>query len=236
VRAALAIAGAALLLGGASVRAQEAAAPAAATTGAVAPAPAAKDGTEEKKDDEKEEHKGFLFRLTLGLGWAFLYGDGTLEPSVGMRRIEDPRHDAPAFNVALDLGGGFKGLGLHVGGVIERMILRADDPTEMGFTLFGVGGGLSYYFTKYDFYATAQVRFYGLMVYVPGVLCDAALSEKYQWYRGPGVSAGLGKEWFGKNDKGLGLGLQVNYARLTNDDWAKFDYVSVMLALTYTHF
>ena len=196
-----------------------------------------KDGKDPKdQQQEKEDHKGFLLRLTLGLGWAFLYGDGTLAPSVGMRRIESPQHDSPAFNVSLDVGGGFKNLGLHVGGVVERMILRADDPTEMGFTLFGVGGGLSYYFTRFDFYATAQVRLVGMLVYVPGVLCDAALGEKYQWYRGPGVTFGLGKEWFGDDDKGLGLGVQINYARLVRDDWAKFDYVSVMLALTFTHF
>jgi hypothetical protein len=210
----------ALVLAAGVARAQETAAP------------------EDRKDQEqeKEDHEGFLFRLTVGLGWAFLYGDGALAPSVGMRRIEDPEHDSPALNLSLDVGGGFKNLGIHVGGVVEKMILRADDPTEMGFTLFGVGGGLSYYFTKYDFYATAQARFVGLMVYVPGVLCDAALGEKYQWYRGPGVTVGLGKEWFGDDDKGLGLGVQVNYAKLKHGSYAEFDYVSVMLALTFTKF
>ena len=187
-------------------------------------------------EEEREGHKGFLFRFTIGLGWAWINGDGPLEPAIGLRRVDDPKHTSPAFNASMDIGGGFKNLGIHVGGAYERMILRADSPTEMGFTLLGVGGGLSYYFTEHDFYATAQIRFVGLLLYLPGVMCDAKRSEKYQSYQGPGLTVGLGKEWFGDNDKGLGLGLQLNYARLKNDPWAEFDYVSLMLALTFTKF
>lgn len=190
----------------------------------------------EAQEDEKEEHEGFLFRLTFGLGWAFLRGEGTLAPAIGIRRIDEIEHNSPALNLSMDFGGGFKGFGIHVGGVIERMILRADEPTEMGFTLFGVGGGLSYYFTDYDFYATAQLRFVGMRLYLPNVLCDVELGEKYQSYQGPGFTIGVGKEWFGDNDKGLGLGLQLNYAKLEDGDWMEFDYVSLMLALTFTKF
>jgi hypothetical protein len=197
------------------------------------PAPAAEG---DAKEGEREDHKGFLFRFTIGLGWAWIRGDGPLEPGIGLRRVDDPKHDSPAFNLSMDFGGGFKNLGIHVGGVYERMILRADEPTEMGFTLLGVGGGLSYYFTEHDFYATAQFRFVGLLLYLPGVACDAKLGEKYQSYQGPGLTVGIGKEWFGDNDKGFGLGLQLNYARLKNDPWAEFDYVSLMLALTFTRF
>ena len=188
------------------------------------------------EEDEDEDHQGFLFRFSIGLGWAWIFGDGTLEPAIGVRRIDEPSHTSPAFNVAMDLGGGFKDLGFHLGGVLERMILRADEPTEMGFTLFGVGVGLSYYFTDYDFYATAQARFVGLRLYLPNVLCGVKLGEKWQSYQGPGVTVGLGKEWFGDDDKGLGLGLQFNYAKLKNDDWVEWDYVSLMLALTFTKF
>lgn len=240
MRAAIATAWAAALIAALAARgaaAQEGAAAAPATP-APAPEPAAAPADDGDGEDEGEraEHRGFLFRLTVGLGWAFLFGDGALEPSVGMRRIDDPAHNSPALNLSLDLGGGFKGIGLHAGGVVERMILRADEPVEMGFTLFGVGGGASYYIPDFDFYVTAQVRFVGLMVYVPGVLCDAAVGEKYQWYRGPGVTFGFGKEWFGGDDKGLGLGVQLNYAKLKNGGWAEFDYLSVMLALTFTKF
>jgi hypothetical protein len=198
------------------------------------PAPAAEQDGE--KEEEREDHKGFLFRFTIGLGWAWIFGDGSLAPAIGLPRVDEPHHTSPAFNVSMDFGGGFKNIGIHVGGVFERMILRADTPVEMGFTLFGVGGGLSYYFTEYDFYATAQVRFMGLRLYLPGVLCGVELGEKYQSYQGPGVTVGLGKEWFGDNDKGLGLGLQFNYAKLKSDPWAEFDYVSLMLALTFTKF
>ena len=198
------------------------------------PAPATDQSGEDEK--EHEDHKGFLFRFTIGLGYAWIFGDGTLAPSIGLRRVEEPSHESPAFNVSMDFGGGFKDFGIHVGGVWERMILRADEPVEMGFTLFGVGGGLSYYFTKYDFYATAQARFVGLILYLPGVLCSAERGEKHQSYQGPGVTVGIGKEWFGDNDKGLGLGLQLNYAKLKNDPWTELDYVSLMLALTFTKF
>jgi hypothetical protein len=238
---------AALLLASGSLRAQEsitapepqaetgttqtaAAAPAAETA---PPAPAAEGDAEE---EEREDHKGFLFRFTIGLGWAWISGDGALEPAIGLRRVDDLKHTSPAFNASMDFGGGFKSLGIHVGGVYERMILREDSPTEMGFTLLGVGGGLSYYFTEHDFYATAQFRFYGLRLYLPDVPCDAKVGEKWQSYQGPGFTFGLGKEWFGDNDKGLGLGLQVNYAKLKNDPWAELDYVSLMLALTFTKF
>jgi len=213
---------------------------AAGAAGAQEPQPVAADGEDGEYDDDDEEgradHKGFLFRLTFGLGWAFLNGEGLLEPAIGVRRVEDPQHNSPAFNLSMDFGGGFKDVGFHVGGAYERMILRADVPDEMGFTVLGVGGGLSYYFTDWDFYATAQARLVGLVVYLPGVLCSAESGEKSQSYHGPGLTAGLGKEWFGDNDKGFGLGVQLNYARLRNDDWMRFDYVSVMLALTFTKF
>jgi hypothetical protein len=241
-RSAVCVAALAVLLVAPAARAEDAiAAPEpAAEAGAPVPteaAPATPATTEAAPAaTEKEDHKGFLFRFTLGLGWAWLFGHGALSPAIGLRAVEDPSHDSPALNLSMDFGGGFKNIGLHVGGVIERMILRADEPTEMGFTLFGVGGGLSYYFTDYDFYATAQIRFVGMLVYLPGVLCDVKLGEKYQSYEGPGVTFGLGKEWFGDDDKGLGLGLQGNYAKLRRDGGAEFDYVSVMLALTFTHF
>jgi len=209
----------------------EAVAPAAPAAETAPPAP-----EEEADDDERADHKGFLFRFTIGLGYAWIFGDGSLAPAIGLRRVDEPSHGSPALNVSMDFGGGFKDIGIHVGGVWERMILRADEPVEMGFTLFGVGGGLSYYFSEYDFYATAQVRFVGLILYLPGVLCSAERGEKHQSFQGPGVTFGVGKEWFGDNDKGFGLGVQVNYARLNNDGWARFDYVSIMLALTFTKF
>jgi hypothetical protein len=196
----------------------------------------AQESTPAPEPEADQDHKGFLFRLTIGLGCGWMQGDGTLEPAIGLRRVDDPHHVSPAVNLSIDLGGGFKDLGIHVGGVYERMLLRADDPTAMGLTILGVGGGLSYYFTEHDLYATAQFRYYGLRLYLPDVPCDADVAEKWQSYQGPGFTVGLGKEWFGENDRGLGLGIQVNYGKLRNGSWAAIDYVSLMLAITFTKF
>ena len=192
------------------------------------------DGGEEQEEDD---HEGFFFRFALGLGWGWLRGDGTLPPAKGIRAIEDPEHDSPVFNMALSLGGGFLDLALHVGVVYERMILRDDSPTEMGFTLMGIGGGLTYYFTDFDFYATAQIRLMGLMMYMKDVVCDSYCADKYEWYRGPGIALTLGKEWFEEEkDRGVGLGIQFNWAHLTHDDDATISYTSLLLLLTVTKF
>lgn len=189
------------------------------------------------EDEDGAEHRGFFFRFALGLGWGWIGGEGTLPPSKGVVAVEDPAHNAPLFNLALSLGGGVFGFALHVGGVYEKMLLRADDPTEMGFTLMGVGGGLTYYFTDYDFFATAQVRFMGLMIFMKDVICDDYFADKFEWYRGPGVALTLGKEWFKEEkDKGVGLGLQFNFARLSHDNGVTIDYMSLLLMLTISKF
>jgi hypothetical protein len=193
-------------------------------------------GAEEAEEEEADHHEGFFFRFRLGLGWAWMLGEGALRPAKGLRLIEDPEHDSPAFSLALDLGGGFLDLGLHLGVLYERPILRADGPEEMGFSLFGFGGGLTYYFTDNDFFATAEVRLIGLLLYLPGVICEDYHEDKFESYRGPGVSLTLGKEWFGGDDGGIGLGIQGSYARLAKDGGGRFDYASAMLVLTVTRF
>ncbi len=190
----------------------------------------------EEEDGDEDHHEGFFFRFRLGLGWAWMLGQGALRPAKGLRLIEDPEHDSPALSLALDLGGGFLDLGLHLGVLWERMILRADEPEEMGFSLFGLGGGLTYYFTDNDFYVTADVRLIGMLLYYPEVICEDYYADRFESYRGPGVSLTLGKEWFGDDDGGIGLGVQGNYARLTKDGGGRFDYASVMLVLSLTHF
>ncbi|MFO8073162.1 MAG: hypothetical protein R6V85_14920 [Polyangia bacterium] len=183
-----------------------------------------------------EYHRGFFFRMNLGLGWSWIFGRGTLSPAKGLRRIDDPEHHSPALSLALSLGGGLRSFALHLGVLVERMVLRARDPVEMGFTLLGIGGGLTYYFTEHDFFATARARLVGLMLYQPGVLCDDFFEDKYQWYGGPGVSLTLGKEWFGDDEGGVGLGIQGSWARLEKDSGTRFDYASVLVLLTVSHF
>jgi hypothetical protein len=215
---------------------------------AVQPAPPAVepvplDVPAEHDDEYEGYHKGFFFRLALGLGWGWLEGKGTLPAAKGLRMVEDFSHDSPLFNFALSLGGGFLGLALHLDVLYERLFLRSDDPIEMGVTLMGVGGGLSYYFSDYDFFATAQVRLTGMMTFMPQVVCEDYYADKFEWYRGPGFSLTLGKEWYdeaddrGEEDEGgIGLGLQGNYARLTHDNGVVFNYFSLLLVLTVSHF
>jgi len=191
---------------------------------------------EEEDEEEDEDHKGFFFRFALGLGWAWVNGDGTMPPAKGLAAVTDPTYNSPAFNFSLDLGGGFLDLGLHLGVLYERMILRSDDPIEMGITLMGIGGGATYYFTDNDFFVTAQVRLVGLLMFMPGVVCDYYFSDKFEWYRGPGFSVTLGKEWFGGDDGGIGVGLQGNYAYLMHSGGFAIHYGSLLLVLTLTRF
>ncbi len=200
--------------------------------------PAEPDYLDEDLEEEEEEyHEGFFFRFALGLGWGWIQGDGTMPPSKGIELISDPSHNSPVFNLAMSLGGGFFNFALHLGVVMERMIVRADDPTSMGFTLWGIGGGLTYYFTDHDFFVTAQMRYMALLLFMKGVICEDYNEDKYEWYKGPGISATLGKEWFKEGkDGGVGLGLQFNYARLNHDGGFSFDYMSILLLLTLTKF
>jgi len=196
------------------------------------------DGEDDGDDDEDDHHKGFFFRFTLGLGWGWLNGDGTLPPARGLQAIEDPEHNSPVFNLALSLGGGFLDLALHLGVLYERMIIRDRDPEKMGLSLFGIGGGLSYYFTDYDFFATAQVRLIGLALYLPDVICNDYYADKWEWYKGPGFALTLGKEWYedDEDEGGIGLGIQGNYAYLTHSSDVRLHYFSLLLVLTLTHF
>jgi hypothetical protein len=187
--------------------------------------------------DYEEDHEGLFFRFALGIGWGWVQGDGTMPPSKGIERINDPSHHSPVFNMALSLGAGFYDLAVHLGVVMERMIVRADDPASMGFTLWGIGGGLTYYFTDHDFFVTARMRYMAMLLFMPGVICDDYNEDKYEWYKGPGFAVTLGKEWFKEGkDGGVGLGLQFNYARLNHDGAFSFDYMSILLLLTLTKF
>ena len=194
-------------------------------------------GEDLEEVDDEEDHEGFFFRFTLGLGWGWVQGDGTMPPCKGIERINDPSHHSPVLNSAMSLGAGFFNFAVHLGVVYERMLMRADDPTSMGFTLWGIGGGLTYYFTDHDFFVTAQMRYMALLLFIPGVICEDYNEDKYKWYKGPGIAATLGKEWFKEGkDGGVGIGLQFNYARLNHDRGFSFDYMSVLLLLTLTKF
>jgi len=190
-----------------------------------------------EEEGDEEDHEGFFFRFTLGLGWGWVNGDGTMPPSKGIELISDPSHHSPVFNSAMSLGAGFLNFAVHLGVLYERMIVRADDPTSMGYTLWGIGGGLTYYFTDHDFFVTAQMRYMAMLLFMKGVICTDYNEDKYEWYKGPGIAATLGKEWYKEGkDGGVGIGLQFNYARLKHDGGFSFDYMSVLLLLTLTHF
>ena len=65
--------------------------------------PAEPDYPDEDLEEEEDEeyHEGFFFRFTLGLGWGWVEGDGTMPPSKGIERIDDPSHHSPVFNMAI---------------------------------------------------------------------------------------------------------------------------------------
>ena len=195
---------------------------------------AERTGENEDEEKDEEDHRGFYSKISIGLGHGWVIGDGKMNPLPGLKRIEDPFHHSPVFNLAADWGGGFKNLALHLGIFFERMIFRASEPEEIGFTLPGISGGASYYFV-HDFFVTAHVRLMGLMLFLPGVVCDSYFADKYEWLGGPGFGVTLGKEWFGGNERGVGLGIQGNYAYLYSSE-ISFNYFSALVLLTISRF
>jgi hypothetical protein len=87
----------------------------------------------------------------------------------------------------------------------------------------------------YNLYITAQIRWLGLLLYLPDGPCSFLGTEKFLGASGIGLSASFGKEWFNQREtSGGGVGLQINYGYLP--DTLTIHYVSLMLALTLTRF
>ncbi len=194
-----------------------------------------KDHGSEEEEEEEEQHEGRYFHMALGLGYSWIVAGGTLNPLPGLERVDDPTHQTPTLNLAFDWGAGIiDNLALHLGIYFEKMLTRSPSP-EIAFTLLGLGGGASYYFDRIDLYLTTQLRYVGMLLFFPSIVCERYFSDKYEWYGGPGLSFTVGKEWFGNNARGIGLGLQGNFAHLRGDD-VNFNYFSLMIVGTVTRF
>ncbi|MBN2340638.1 MAG: hypothetical protein JXX29_06370 [Deltaproteobacteria bacterium] len=198
-------------------------------------------GEENEDEADRPNHRGFYFRFTPGLGISKVWGRGTLDPVPGLERIDDPDHRSVVGSLALDLGGGIvKNLALHVGTFFEKPFLRDAEHEQMAFNLFGLSAGLSWYFTEHDLFLTGQLRLVKMLVKFPTVICTEYFADTFDWYSGPGMSFTFGKEWYEdvEDDGAIGLGVQGNFYRMHGgvDDHFKFNYLSLLLVLTFTHF
>lgn len=189
---------------------------------------------------EHPNHHGFYARFTPGIGIGRIQSNSTLDPLPGIERIDKPSHRTSVGSLGIDLGGGFENIGLHVGAFFEKMIFRDHSPTLIAYNLFGLNAGVTWYFTKYGLYLTGQARWLKMLVKFPSVACSEYFIDTYEWYDGPGMSLWFGKEWYdhGNDEDAVGLGLQGNYYRLKGgiEDHIKFNYVSLLLVVTFTHF
>ncbi|MBN2528578.1 MAG: hypothetical protein JXR76_19470 [Deltaproteobacteria bacterium] len=197
--------------------------------------------TDDARYDDQPNHRGFYMRFTPGLGVGTVWANGTMDPMPGVERINDPFHSTVTGTMGLDLGAGIvRNLALHVGAFIEKMILRDQHPTKMAFSIFGVDAGLSWYFTDLELFLTGQFRWVGMLIKTPAVSCTDYFRDKYGWYKGPGASLTIGREWFeNARDQGAaGIGLQANYYRVYGGirDHFAFNHFSLLLVLTFTRF
>ncbi len=190
----------------------------------------------QEEEEEEEGHSGMFTRLSIGLGYGLYGGSGQADPVPGVEVIEDPSGGGLALNLQLDWGLGIiENLALHVGPLFEVWLVADHDPSIDGLYLFGLGGGISYYFMPFDLYLTGQIRWVGTLFYLPDAPCEFLGTGKLYGWDGIGFSLQVGKEWFpGHRDGGLGIGLQINYAYL--DEAPGLNYFSIMLVPTLTRF
>jgi len=197
---------------------------------------ARRENEEEEEEEEEEGHAGMLSRLGIGIGYGLYGGSGQADPVPGVEVIEDPSGGGLALNLQLDWGLGIiENLALHVGPLFEVWLVGDHDSSIDGLYLFGLGGGISYYFMPLDLYLTGQIRWFGTLFYLPDAPCEFLGTSKLYGWDGVGFSLQVGKEWFpGDNDGGLGIGLQIKYAYL--DEAPGINYFSIMLMPTVTRF
>jgi hypothetical protein len=194
------------------------------------------DETARERDEEEHDHTGMFSRLSIGIGYGLYGGSGQADPVPGVEVIEDPSGGGLALNLSLDWGLGIiENLALHIGPLFEFWLADSHDSAIDGLYLFGLGGGVSYYFMPFDLYLTGQIRWIGLLFYLPDAPCEFLGTGKLSGYDGIGLSLSVGKEWFPNQDEGgIGIGLQLNWAYL--DEAPGINYFSIMLVPTLTRF
>lgn len=191
----------------------------------------------DRSDDDVEPHAGLFAHLDLGLGYGAILG-GSLAPEPGFRPIDDLSFAGPVLGTSLQVGGGAENIAVAVELLYEVMLTEKEEPSNVGFQMFGIGLAGTYY-TDEDYLIGAQLRHLGMLLWREDIPCfwDRGASAS-----GPGVGVTLGKEWFGRRGRtdgrrgkgGLGIALQGNYAKFDGD--ASFDYMSVLLQLSMTAF
>lgn len=192
-------------------------------------------------DETQPNHRGFFSRVTPGLGLGLVWAAGTMDPRPGLEAVDDPSHVSLTGAIGVDMGGGIaKNLALHIGGFGEKMFMRQREPAVMAFSIFGIAGGLTWYFTKMELFLTGQFRWVGMLVKFPQVSCSDYFEDTFDWFKGPGLSLTFGREWFqnAKDQRAPGMGIQANYYRMKggNDNDYHFNYFSLLLVLTFTRF
>ncbi len=196
------------------------------------------NGGSEADDEEKEEepHEGLFAHFDLGLGYGAVRG-GSLGPEPGFRPIDDLSFSGLVLATSMQLGAGVEDFALGVELLYEVMLTEKEEPDNVGFQMFGIGLGATYY-TDDDYLIGGQLRYLGMILWREGIPC---FWDRGATASGPGVGLTLGKEWYderregqGRDKGGLGLALQGNYAAFEGD--ADFDYVSLLLQLSMTRF
>jgi hypothetical protein len=139
-------------------------------------------------------------------------------------------HAAPVLGVTAQFGGGARDVAIAGELLYERMLGGLDAPSQVSFQLFGVGFGGSYYLRD-DWFLTAHVRWVGLYLWMNDVPC---FCDRIDATWGPGLGLTAGKEWFRGKRGGLGVALQVNYARLRGAP--ALTYASGLALFTLTRF
>ncbi|MBN2715377.1 MAG: hypothetical protein JXX14_05950 [Deltaproteobacteria bacterium] len=195
----------------------------------------------ETSTETQPNHRGLFLRFAPGLGLGVAWARGTMDPRPGLEAITNPRHTTLTGTIGLDIGAGLsRRLALHVGTFYEKMIFRMKDPTNVVFSILGVGAGLTWYFTDLELYLTGQFRWVGMLLKFPEVSCSDYFDDTFEWYKGPGMSLTFGREWFESptDDNATGIGIQANYYRMHGgiDKAYAFNHFSLLAVLTFTHF
>lgn len=183
---------------------------------------------EEDEDDDDASRRGFFRRLSVGLGVASVSGD--LPPKPGFKPIYDLEHVAPVFALSVAVGGGGGDFALALELSYEQLLRQVQEPSRVGFKLFGVGLSANYYLDR-DWFLSGHLRWVAMIPYLPDIPC---VWDRFEGTGGPGFGLSLGKEWFGDGENGIGLALQGNFARLQGTP--ELSYASGLLLLTLSRF
>ena len=173
------------------------------------------------------EHEGFYLRLSLGVGY------GRVSITTGG---EATTMVGASLASSLAIGGAIAPNLILYGGFVDSSLFSPDykvdgtTVTKGGSSILfsGFGPGLAYYFMPSNLYLAGTLLLGRLGQAAPG---GATIS-----YRGPGLEALLGKEWWVSENWGLGVTAQIVAAQLPAQgiDDAAFNVVQAALLVSAT--